>query len=353
MISLNLLFPFSVFDCPWLAPAALLLDLIFGDPLLPWPHPVCLLGKLINMLEKPARTFAATGNSLAAKSARAILAGALCLLTACGMAWLVSLFFCLLPFLGFLFALYFAWAGLAAGCLLSTGALVFERIEHGSLTEAREAASWLVSRDTSQMEKGLLRKTLADTMAENYTDAFTAPFFWLCLGGPCALWIYKAASTMDSQWGYVTSQWKSLGYACAKADDALAWLPARISALLLLITDRLCRLARRAIWQGDWPGFSTIARQAKTMTSPNSGWSMTACAWLCAGRMAGPSVYFGKLVRKGWLGPAHAAANKWDKKLLGHLFALLRMAFICGGLIIWLTFIFTSFVFSWLQGAAC
>lgn len=340
MIDLGCLFPFASISCPWLAPAALLLDLRLGDPPLPWPHPVCLIGNFLNSLERRARIFAMAGRSARARQCRAKLAGGLCLLALCGIVWIACLALCQLPFIGALFAFYLAWAGLAAGSLLSTGSLVLKRIEEGDLTEAREAASWLVSRDTGCMDKALLRKTLADTMSENYTDAFVAPFFWLCLGGPCALWIYKAISTMDSQWGYITPRWRNLGFAGARADDFMAWLPARLSPFFLLLADKICLLSHCRPWLGRWPGWKIIARQAKTMTSPNSGWAMAACAWLCGGRMAGPSIYFGSLVQKGWLGPEADSARQWDMALLQNLFHLIGAAVLSGGLCLWLLFLF-------------
>ena len=102
---------------------------------------------------------------------------------------------------------------LSMGSLLQTGELVLERVEQAPEAEAREALSWLVSRDTSAMDRPLMRKTLADTLSENLTDAFTAPFFWLLVGGPVALWCYKAVSTTDSMWGYMTEKWRWLGWA--------------------------------------------------------------------------------------------------------------------------------------------
>ena len=189
--------PFSVWDCWWLAPLALLLDLWLGDPDLPWRHPVCLQGSLLHALEGPARRFMDTGG-MAAAPWRGRLAGGLALTVLTGLTGLAVWGLTSLPLLGNLLALYLAWSGLALGSLLRTGREVLQRVETAPEPEARAALSRLVSRETARMDRPLMRKTLADTLAENLTDAFTAPFFWLLVGGPVGLWCYKAVSTTDS-----------------------------------------------------------------------------------------------------------------------------------------------------------
>lgn len=321
--------PWSFWDCFWLAPAALILDLALGDPPLPWPHPVCLAGWLLHFMETPCRRYMDKGSAAASIKRRGRLPGALALALCCLIIGASVFVLISIPFIGWLFALYFSWAGLAMGCLLSTGREVLNAIEHSPLPEARHRMAWLVSRDVSLMDRKTLLKTLADTLSENFTDAFMAPFFWLCLTGPAGLWIYKTVSTADSQWGYLTPEWRNIGFAAARSDDALAWAPARLSALFLYLTDKLAALfAKGRIWQGAWPGWKTLAKDAGGMPSPNSGWSMAACAWLCGASMAGPSVYFGQLVVKPWIGPV---GKPWTAPLIGTLNALMFGAALTGG----------------------
>lgn len=325
---------YTVWQCPWLAPAALALDLLLGDPRLPWPHPVRFIGRLLDILERPARKIMAASASAAAEKTAGRLCGACALALACCLTGSAAFICQNIPWLGPLLALYLAWSGLAMGCLLKTGAEVLGRVENESLEKARAATSWLVSRDTSVMDRPLLRKTLADTLSENYTDAFLAPFFWLCLGGPAALWLYKAVSTMDSQWGYLTPEWRNLGRAGARCDDFLAFIPARISIWALRAGAALMRLSGGRL-AGAWPGAKRLASQAKGMPSPNSGWPMAACAWLCGARMAGPSIYFGEMVNKPWLGPPEELAAAWNEKSLLTLMRLLFLAAIAGGALLW------------------
>lgn len=333
--------PFTVGECWWLAPLALLLDVRFGDPALLWPHPVCLVGRLLDALEAPARHFMERGATAAARAWRGRLAGAVALLALTAVTGLTVLCLVSLPVLGTLLALYLAWAGLAMGSLLTTGLEVLGHVEKSPEPEARQALSMLVSRETSDMDRPLLRKTLADTLSENLTDAFVAPFFWLLIAGPVGLWCYKAVSTTDSMWGYVTPRWHWLGWAGARADDALAFLPARLSVWMVWLADVLARCRKHCggtapSWTGHWPGIRVVAAQAVGMPSPNSGWSMTACAWMCGARMAGPSVYFGTYTPKPWLGPDAMTAAPWDAARLEALCALLRHSTLVGGLALWL-----------------
>ncbi len=279
---------------------------------------------------------------------RGRVAGLLALVLVAICVWLFVGSCLHLPFVAPVFALYFAWSGLAMGCLLRTGREVLWRIENCDISAARSATSWLVSRNTSDLDRVMLRKTLADTMAENYTDAFLAPYFWLLLTGPCGLWIYKTVSTMDSQWGYRTPKWLHLGFAGARGDDFLAFIPARISVAAFYLAFRLKKLApARFPWTGNWPGWRKIASQATLMPSPNSGWPMAACSWLCGCRMAGPSVYFGQTVPKPWLGPPSSIGRMWTASDLQTLGILLVWATLSGGILCWLTALAIRAILFW------
>jgi adenosylcobinamide-phosphate synthase len=259
------------------------LDLLFGDPR-DWPHPVRLIGLVLNRIENRARD----------SRLGPLLAGALVTLgLALGCAWLVGLLTSL-PLAGEMLALYLGYAGLALGCLLRETEAVLNLLESGRLAAARAHLSGLVSRDTEDMNEEEVLRALGETLAENFNDGFVAPFFWLSLLGPAALWAYKAVSTVDSMWGYRTERFEKLGKAGALADDALAWLPARLSALLIWLAGRISGLS--APWKD-------IAADARTMDSPNAGWPMSAAAHTAGVSMGGPTRYFGQIKDKPPLGP--------------------------------------------------
>ena len=273
----------TLFSLPFLA---FLLDLLLGDPHR-LPHPVRLIGLWLHWLEPRARRL-----GLPLK-----LAGLLCVAATAGASYGAVTFLCSIKYFGLIFLLYFAYAGLALGELLASARAAMRLIQDDArLDEARQAVGMLVSRSTGQMDAQELRRTLAETVSENFCDAFVAPMFYLVLGGPALMWAYKAVSTMDSMWGYKTERFRDLGYAAARTDDALAYVPARLSALLLLVVGALLGLN----WRQALARFQPDAAQ---MDSPNAGWPMAACAWLVQGSMGGPATYFGEVKLKPALGP--------------------------------------------------
>ncbi|MBA4357666.1 MAG: cobalamin biosynthesis protein CobD [Desulfovibrio sp.] len=288
---------------------ATVLDLLLGDPHR-LPHPVRLIGRWLDWLERHAREWV-----LGLKGS-----GALCVVLTAGGAWAVVEFLTGLRYLGMILTLYFAYAGLALGELLDEGRDALELIEEGSLDEAREAVGGLVSRDTSGLDEAELRKTLAETLSENLCDGFVAPAFYLILGGPALLWAYKAVSTMDSMWGYRTERYQDLGWAAARADDLLAYVPARLTALFLLLAGAVLRLP----WL---EALRRVPAEARTMDSPNAGWPMSTCAWLLQAGMGGPAIYFGEAKIKPELGPK---GQEWSIEKLKKLFRLMVFAAFLG-----------------------
>ncbi|MBQ7738442.1 MAG: cobalamin biosynthesis protein CobD [Desulfovibrionaceae bacterium] len=330
--------PYSALTHPEVTLLALALDLKFGDPTLPWPHPVTYIGKIYNLAEPLIRRLSQFFPNTPAILER--MAGVVILLSTMLLVGGIGYFLLTIPYLGYLLAIYLAWAGLAMGCLIDTGQIVFKSIEEETLSQAQNKLSWLVSRETKIMDRPLLRKTLADTLTENFTDALTAPFFYLLLFGPIGLWVYKVASTMDSMWGYLTPKWRYLGWAGARCDDLLAFIPARISIVAVHWTDFILRnfFKEKRLWHGTWPGFFKISKQAWGMPSPNSGCPMAAFAWLLKARLGGPSIYFGQNVPKPWLGVDQEIALPWDRKLLQQLFLCLEYAAIIGMFSLWAIF---------------
>lgn len=262
------------------------LDLALGDPF-PF-HPVRLFGWLIHKAEG----FAPQG------PAARFWYGALCVsFLASASALTASVLPKLLPApLSLLCTLYLAYAGLALGDLRSQSRRVAELIDQGRIEEARIALSWLVSRDTAAMDEADLRRSLAETLSENLCDGFTAPFFYLCLGGVPLLWAYKAVSTFDSMWGYPHEPYRLLGRFAARADDVAAFVPARLTAVVVWLGGLICGRLERA-------SLGRIRKQALRMKSPNAGWPMAALAWFTGAGMGGPTSYQGVMVDKPLLGP--------------------------------------------------
>lgn len=265
---------------------AVALDLLLGDP--QWvPHPVRAIGSLAEGLEALAHcAYDAPGKAV----------GALCALALTTMIGVGVLAFSSMGPAGFFVTLYLSYAGLALRCLLAEAVKVHRLLLGGHLTEARVALSMLVSRDTEEMSEAEVRRSLAETVSENLCDGFAAPLFWLCVAGPVGMWVYKTISTLDSMWGYKTEKYRNFGWFSAKADDALAYVPARLTALAMLVAGAVMRLNLRQT-------LKHFMKDARQMESPNAGWPMAAAAWLIGARMGGPTRYFGKVKQKPVLGP--------------------------------------------------
>ncbi len=283
---------------------AVCLDLAVGDPR-SWPHPVRLIGAGYAALDRLAdrRGWRTRGFGACCVAGMAVTGG--------GLVGLAGR----LPYVGWVVALYFAFAGLALGSLLREGRRAARLLEAGDLEAGRAVVAGLVSRDVSGLDGPGLWRALAESVSENANDGFVAPLFFLALGGPGLLWAYKAVSTADSMWGYKTDRYVRLGWFAARCDDVLAYAPARLTAGAMVLAGRLLGLGRGLCWRD-------MVRDAKRSASPNAGWPMAAAAWVCGGGMGGPSVYFGELVDKPAMGPRHATWDAWRFWLLGRVVLL-------------------------------
>lgn len=283
---------------------AVALDLAFRDP--PGlPHPVRYIGRLALLVEDQVRSFGSTK-----------AAGVLALLAVVVPVWLVVRLATALPLLGILVTLYLAYAGLALGQLLHEGRRILAMLENGRLEDARTGLAGLVSRDVSGLNEAGLRRTLAETLSENLNDGFVGPFFFLATLGPVWLWIYKTVSTLDSLWGYKTERYREFGWAAAKTEDVLSFIPARLTALVMIAAGWAMGLPWRQAYEN-------LVADAGQCESPNAGWPMAAAAWLSGASMGGPAVYFGEAREKPVLGPADA---DWSLEKLRLLLKLVLVA---------------------------
>ena len=292
----------------WAIPLAIVMDMYFGDPQnFPVTHPVRRIGRFLEILEPQARKLGDTRAT-----------GALCALVTVGLTIaVVWILVSALPALQAAFSVYFAYSGLAFGCLLRTGTEVLEVLERGSLSEAQVAVGQMVSRDAAVQSRTELYRSLAESLSENMSDAVTGPLFWLVLAGPVGLWGYKAVSTIDIMWGYKTERWRNLGWAGARLDDVLAYVPARLGAFFLYLA------ARMEGKTASWPGWAVVAREARQMESPNSGWPMAIAAWTQQTGMGGPTLYFGAIRQKPLIGPQGV---DWDAQRIRSLIRQMRLA---------------------------
>jgi len=263
---------------------ALLLDAVMGEPNALWqrlPHPAVLMGRAVGALERRL-------NRGTARRQRGI--AALVLLVAGG--WLVGRFLAGLPM---------GWAVeiVAGAILLAQRSLVdhvrdVARALRRSVPEGRAAVARIVGRDTRGMDGPAIARAAIESAAENFSDGVVAPAFWFLVGGLPGLVVYKVVNTADSMIGYRTPELESFGWAAARLDDLLNWLPARASALMLCAAF------------GRWPGWAALARDARLHRSPNAGWPEAAMAQGLDVALAGPRSYDGVLRDFPWVWPTGA-----------------------------------------------
>lgn len=269
-----------------------ILDLILGDPHF-LPHPIRFIGSLISALDKRLNQ---EGNK---RRCGRILVFLVLFITFILSAGILCLSYWVNPYFGIFTEAVMTYQILAVKCLRTESMKVYDRLEHGTLQEARDAVSMIVGRDTEQLTDKGVTKAAVETVAENTSDGVIAPMLYLALGGPVLGFLYKAVNTMDSMIGYKNDAYIEFGRAAAKLDDAVNYIPARLSAILMIAAGRIAGPEYDAgqayrIWK----------RDRRKHASPNSAQTESVCAGALAVRLAGPASYFGKTVEKPWIGDA-------------------------------------------------
>lgn len=271
----------------------LLLDFMLGDP--PWLyHPVRLMGMLIKRLEGCARKIC-KGDEKKLLAA-GILLWVIVVSVFAGVSWILLYGARLLhPGLGFVLESFWCYQLLAAKGLRVESRKVYDEIEREDLPGARRAVSMIVGRDTNSLTREGVIKAAIETVAENTSDGVTAPFVFMMIGGAPFGFFYKAVNTMDSMLGYKDEKYLHLGRASARLDDLLNFIPARICALLMMVTACILGMDGVNAWKIYW-------RDRKNHASPNAAQTEAVCAGALRIQLAGDAWYFGKLYPKKYIG---------------------------------------------------
>ncbi len=262
---------------------ALLLDRVWGDPVY-LLHPVRLLGHLARLLEQGLFQLGWKGR----------LGGLLQLLALIGLSlppllWLRESLTKASPWLGWGFELWLLYSLLAFGDLLKHGKQVLRAIKAKDLAQLRQEAGKLVSRDLRKADEAACLRATLESLAENFVDGFVSPLLAYLFFGLPGLWIFKVFSTLDSMVGYKTERYRRFGWAAAKGDDLLNWLPARLGWLGLVLAAALTPgVSGKKAWVCGW-------RQHRRHASPNSGWPMATVAGALGLRLGGPVARGGSL----------------------------------------------------------
>ena len=311
--------------------AGFLLDFLLGDPY--WlPHPIRAIGSLIGWLEHK-------WNHSEEKNSRKGTVMVLLVLAVTGsvtfLLWAGA--YRVHPLLGVVVESIMTYQILATKCLKTESMKVYDALQKQDLEAARKAVSMIVGRDTQSLDETGIAKAAIETVAENTSDGVIAPMLYTAIGGPVLGFLYKAVNTMDSMVGYKSERYLYFGRTAARLDDAVNYMPARISAVLMIAacflsgsdynTKKAWRIYRRDRYQH---------------ASPNSAQTEAVCAGALGIRLAGSASYFGKLVEKPYIGDAERAVETEDIKRANHLLYL--TAWLCellcllglGGISLWI-----------------
>ncbi|QPK62829.1 cobalamin biosynthesis protein [Methylomonas sp. LL1] len=261
---------------------ALLLDHWLGEPRATY-HPLVKFGRWAGYLEHRLLKPADSEN----RQRTAGIAALLCALIPC-LIWLP-----LLPRLSVPQAvisvaiLYFC---IAARSLEQHAIAVFDALDDGNLPLARQRVGYIVSRQTEHMTADDTRRASIESVLENGADAVFAPLFWFILLGPIGALLYRLGNTLDAMWGYKNARYRHFGWAAARLDDLLNWIPARLTALSYVLLGHTAKAL--TAWR----------TQAHLLDSPNAGPVMTAGGGALNLQLGGPAVYHGRIKQKPWFG---------------------------------------------------
>lgn len=309
-----------------------LLDLVIGDP--HWLyHPIRLVGHLISALEMVLRRlFPKTpkGEFLAGVCLFILTAG-ITSGVAFGLLYLAGMVH---PYLCFGLETLMCYQLLATKSLKDETMKVYQALKAGDLEGARYAVSMVVGRDTAVLDEVGVTKAAVETVAENTSDGILAPLFFMVIGGAPLGYFYKAVNTMDSMVGYKNEKYLYFGRAAAKFDDVVNYIPARLSAVLMVGASACLGMDAKNAWR-------IYQRDHDHHSSPNSAHTEAAAAGALHIELAGNAYYFGTLYEKPTIGDPDRPVEYEDirrvnRLLYGTAILALVIFLTMKGVVLWL-----------------
>jgi adenosylcobinamide-phosphate synthase len=284
---------YSLQETIWIVAAAIIMDWCIGDP--KWlTHPVLFIGRWIRALEL---RLSRTGGPSAQKAKGIVLTFSTLLLSFMVMLLIIYVADALHKWLGYAISAWFISTTVAIKGLKDAAFLVYHPLRSGDIGEARKYTGYIVGRDTGELSEAEITRAVVETVAENIVDAVVAPLFYAFLGAAPLAMLYRASNTLDSMVGYKNEKYLFFGWASARWDDVMNWIPARLTGILLIIVALLQPgLSAKRAW-------AAIRRFARLHPSPNSGIPESAVAGALGIELGGLNVYGGvasERARLGW-----------------------------------------------------
>lgn len=306
--------------------AGFALDLLIGDPHF-IPHPVRLIGSLISFCDK--RLNCDAGYNISEKKLNLIkykrgmlLAFTVIFATFAMSVIIIVAAYSINLYAGVIAEVVMTWQILATKCLRVESMRVYDALRTDGVDAGRRAVSMIVGRDTSVLDVAGVTRAAVETIAENTSDGVIAPMLYTAIGGPVLGFVYKAVNTMDSMLGYKNDKYMYFGRFAARLDDVVNFIPARISAYLMI--------AAAFIGGRQFDGknaYRIFKRDRFNHASPNSAQTESVCAGALRVQLAGDAVYFGKLVKKKYIGDGLREIEYEDIKRANRLMYI--TAFLC------------------------
>jgi adenosylcobinamide-phosphate synthase len=279
------------------------LDLIFGDPA--WmPHPIRLIGLMIEKGEKFLRKF--TGKNHKGQYVAGMILSIFIILFSFAFSWFLIFLAAKINWgLGVLVEAIMCYQIFAVKSLKVESMKVYKMLALKDIIGARRMLSYIVGRDTENLNEEQIVKATVETVAENTADGVIGPLFFMLIGGAPLGFLYKAINTLDSMIGYKNDKYLYFGKFAAKLDDLANLAPSRLAAYLMIIASSICKYDMKG-------AYKIYKRDKYNHSSPNSGHTEAVCAGALGIQLGGSNFYFGKIVEKKTIGDPTRMISSMD-----------------------------------------
>ncbi|WHY56712.1 adenosylcobinamide-phosphate synthase CbiB [Peribacillus simplex] len=310
---------------------AFFLDLLIGDP--PnWPHPVKWIGTMISKLDLAFNRGAYKKRN-----------GLFMLIIVLSVVLLITgltvyLAYWIHPLAGILWEAVVISTTIAQKGLKQAGMDVCHPLNERDFPEARLKLSYIVGRDTADLDESEIVRGTVETVAENTSDGITAPMFWAAFGGAPLAMMYRAINTCDSMVGYKNDKYGQFGWASAKLDDIVNWIPSRLTGFLMLLSSKSGHHGPGARWK-------ILFNDAKKHPSPNSGWCEAGVAAILGIQLGGRNMYKGIVSDRARMG---VPLVRLEAKHIPKTITIMHRSSFLFLLMLWLGGLILDITFSWL-----
>jgi adenosylcobinamide-phosphate synthase len=286
---------------------AVMMDRLIGDPRTAF-HPVVMIGNLISLLEK--KILKPKHSALLKNIAGGVLVILVLGITYALVWWIMQLLSSIHPIAYFLLSAALLSFTITPDSLAKAGNEIHHYLLTGDLINARYKVGWIVGRDTDQLDVAEVTRATVETIAENIVDGIISPLFYFVIGGVPLAFLYRAVNTLDSMVGYKNDKYQDFGMVAARVDDVFNYIPARLTAMLLILAAIILRLDVRGTMSAIW-------QDAAKHPSPNSGFAEAAVAGALGIQLGGLNFYGGIASQRACMGmPITALAPQHIKQTI-------------------------------------